>query len=541
MNISHLFFGYNNDIIFDDASVLINKNDIVGIIGVNGAGKTTLFKLILNELSPDKGHIIGPKKTKIGYLPQIITENIDSDISVLDYLIESRPIKKISDQITELYVKASIEKSEEKLKNIFKKISDLQNELQYYDEYNAESVLLKMIDGMKINDKLLSMKMKDLSGGQKSKIAFLSLLYSKKEILLLDEPTNHLDKETKEYVINYLKNYFGLVLVISHDIEFLDAITNKTLYIDKINHDMVLYNGNYTYYNRVKQANLENIKNQIEIEKREENKLKSIIELYTNSSGKRKKMAQSREKQLEKLLKNKIIIENVPKKMNFEVLKKRESSMIPIKVENLIFDYNNDINNPLINNLSFSVNKNEKFLIVGTNGVGKTTLFKLIMNKLNPISGNIFIDKKTDIGYYAQEHEIINLDKTIIDNFNDFNIPINKLRNIFGRFLFYGDEILKEVKDLSPGERCRVALMKLSIMGSNLLLLDEPTNHLDPETEKIIAESFKTFDGTMLIISHNLDFVENLGINRVLILPDGIISYYNRDIVKYFYNINNKI
>lgn len=538
MNISHLCFGYNNDVIFEDANALINKNDLVGIIGVNGAGKTTLFKLILNELKPDKGSIMIPKNTKIGYLPQIITENIDSDITVLDYLIESRPIKKYNNKITELYNEASIIKDEEKQQKILNKISFYQNELQYYDEYNAENILLKMIDGMKIDEKLLNMKMKDLSGGQKSKIAFLSLLYSKKEILLLDEPTNHLDKETKEFVVNYLKNYNGLILIISHDIDFLDIITNKTLYIDKTNHNINLYNGNYSYFKRVKKANEENIKNQIEIENREEKKLKSIIELYTNSSGKRKRMAQSREKQLDKLLKNKIKIESIPKKINLEVLKNRESSITPIKIENLVFDYDDDINDPLINNLSFSINKNEKFLIVGTNGVGKTTLLKLIMNKLKPISGEIFVDKKTDIGYYAQEHEIIDLEKTILDNFNDYNIPLNKLRNIFGRFLFYGDEIYKKVKNLSPGERCRVALMKLSVMGSNLLVLDEPTNHLDPETQNLIAESFKTFDGTMLIVSHNLDFVENLGINRVLILPDGIISYYNRDIVKYFYDIN---
>lgn len=188
--------------------------------------------------------------------------------------------------------------------------------------------------------------------------------------------------------------------------------------------------------------------------------------------------------------------------------------------------------------MSFSITRGEKFLVVGKNGVGKSTLLKLIVGELKPDKGQIEIGNKTDIGYYAQEHELLDNNKTIMENLKDVNIPESKLRNILGRFLFTGDEVFKRVEVLSPGERSRVALAKLSLSGSNLLILDEPTNHLDPTTQQIIADTFKDYSGTMLVVSHNPDFVDNLGIERTLEMPSGEISYYDREQVEYYKKVN---
>ena len=250
-------------------------------------------------------------------------------------------------------------------------------------------------------------------------------------------------------------------------------------------------------------------------------------------------MAQDREKKLEKLLKNKITILDESKKANVNIEINRNSTMIPLRVNNLTFKYENS-SKMIIDDLSFELLRGEKFLIVGRNGIGKSTLLKLIVGILKPISGSVSIAEKTDIGYYAQEHEILDLNKNILDNFRNINISERNLRAHLGNFLFTNDDVYKMVSVLSPGERSRVALAKLALLGANFLILDEPTNHLDPETQKIIADVFKKYTGTMLVVSHNLEFVSNLGISRLLNLETGEISYYNEDIVKYYYELSKK-
>ena len=251
-------------------------------------------------------------------------------------------------------------------------------------------------------------------------------------------------------------------------------------------------------------------------------------------------MAQDREKKLEKLLSNKIEVLSPNKKVKFNLGIDRESSAIPLKIENLCFKYDKDSLQNIINNLNFELHRGEKFLIVGENGVGKSTLLKLIAGLLTADKGNIKIGSKTDLGYYAQELELLDNAKTILENFRDVNYSQKQLRNILARFLFMGNDVYKNVGILSPGEKSRVALAKLSMGGANLLLLDEPTNHLDPETQYLIAEVFKDYQGTMIVVSHNPDFVDNLGIERILILPTGEISYYNRETVEQYKVLNKQ-
>lgn len=540
MNIQNLSLIFGTQVIFDDVTINIKENEKVGLIGDNGAGKSTLFKIILKEQMPDTGFVTFKKNTRIGFLPQIIEENItDKNITVFDYLLSGRPIKELERELEEKYIEASNESDNHKLDRILKRISKIQELLEYYDVYEAENILLKILSGMNFSDELLNMKLHNLSGGQKSKVAFARLLYSNPEVILLDEPTNHLDKESKDYIFNYLKNYNGSVYIISHDPELLNAITTKTLFLDKRTKKMELYNGNYDYFKKVFHERNEALKNQVRIQEAEEKKLRDIVLLYSNSSGNRKKMAQDREKKLEKLLKNKITILDESKKANVNIEINRNSTMIPLRVNNLTFKYENS-SKMIIDDLSFELLRGEKFLIVGRNGIGKSTLLKLIVGILKPISGSVSIAEKTDIGYYAQEHEILDLNKNILDNFRNINISERNLRAHLGNFLFTNDDVYKMVSVLSPGERSRVALAKLALLGANFLILDEPTNHLDPETQKIIADVFKKYTGTMLVVSHNLEFVSNLGISRLLNLETGEISYYNEDIVKYYYELSKK-
>ena len=532
MNIQNLCMSFNKEIIFDNMSVIFQGTDKVGITGVNGAGKSTLFNLIRGTLTPDSGKILLDNK-RIGYLPQVITDEIPiEDITVFDYLLEGRPIKKLENELNDIYLKISNTIEEKELKIYYNKIDKIEKKLSYYDSYNAEGILLKIISGMNINDELLYQNLKSLSGGEKSKVAFARLLYSKPEILLLDEPTNHLDLDTKDYIINYIKSYKGLVLVISHDISFLDEVTNKTLYINKVNHTTELFNGSYSKYLKVKNEKNEAKLKLYEKQQKEEEKLKKIISKYIRGNEKKANIAKDRIKKLERLQKEKVELERKNKYTRFKIKIEHESYSIPISVNNLTFGYTEE--ELLYENLTFDLSRGEKFLIVGENGIGKTTLLKLLMNYLKPLSGTINIGEKTTIGYYAQEHEILKSDKRIIDNFEEYNMPIYELRKFLGSFLFTEDDIYKKIEVLSPGERSRVALAKISLKGANTLLLDEPTNHLDPITQTIIAETFKDYEGTMLVVSHNLDFVDNLGINRMLLLPSGRIVYYDRDIVLHY-------
>ena len=357
---------------------------------------------------------------------------------------------------------------------------------------------------MNIDIHLLEQNMMDLSGGQKSKIAFAHLLYSAPEIMLLDEPTNHLDQDTREYITNYLKNYKGMILIISHDVEFLNAIVNKIMHVDKITHKITVYTGDYADYVK-KYEHAKDLKERlIEKQNREEQKLREIVLQYSNSSGKRKRMAQSREKQLDKMMKNRITRDKEYKKVKLNLQPNRDGSKIPIKVNGVTFHYPEGID--LIKELSFVIENKERFLIVGHNGVGKSTLLKLLVGILNPCDGNIWYGSKT----------------------------------ILGSFLFHGDDVFKKVNILSPGEKARVSLCKVMLKKANLLLLDEPTNHLDPETQKLIAENFKNYEGTIIVVSHNPTFVDAIGIDRMLLLPSGKIVNYNVETVKKYYLENTK-
>lgn len=522
----NLSFGMQD--VFKDVNINIPDNEKIGIVGVNGAGKSTFFKILLKKVETNSGKIIFTNKMNISLLPQVIDEEIPSlDIPVFDFLLSGRPIKELEEELTKTYDLVA-NTTDTKLQNKYlKKIDNIQDRLNYYEVYEAENILLKIISGMHIDDDLLYKNLNELSGGQKSKIAFARLLYSKPEIMLLDEPTNHLDIESKDYIVNYLKNYHGGVFIISHDTTFLDSVTNKTLYLDKRNHSMKLYDGSYSKFMKIKKASEEALERAILMQEKEEEKLEKIVLHYSNSSGNRKKMAQDREKKLLKLRENKISKEKEIKKINFHIKMDEESSINPIIIDKLSFSY--DKNHKIINNLSFTLTRGEKFLIVGNNGVGKSTLLKLIVSKLKPDKGIIDINYKTKIAYYAQEHELLNSDKTIIENFEDMNYSDKEIRNCLGRFMFYGDDVFKNIKTLSPGERARVMLAKISLSGANVLILDEPTNHLDPETQSKISEIFRDYDGTMLIVSHNKEFVQNLQIERMLILPEGKITFYSDD------------
>ena len=538
MKIKNLSLSFGIHEIFKNIDLNIPENEKIGIVGVNGAGKSTFFKLIMKRLEPDEGKIILKEDYNVDLIPQVLEdEQKDLSIDVFSYLESGRPIRELETYLQNTYEEIANEDNELKQKNLFKKVDKIEQKLNYYRYYEAEEDLLKIIYGMKIDDNLLKSKLSDISGGQKSKITFARLLYANPEIMLLDEPTNHLDDDTKSFVTNYLKEYSGSIYVISHDIDFLNEITTKTLFIDKRTKKMELFDGNYEKFIKLHLEREKTLNRLIEKEREEEKKLRDFIDKYSSSSGKRKRVVQDREKKLEKLQKDKIEVIKEQKHVKISMNIEEKSSAIPIKAKNLYFKYDKDY---IIHNLSFEIERGEKFLIVGKNGVGKSTLLKLIVNNLSPTKGEILLGTKVKLAYYAQEHEILEKEKTILENFENEKINDKNLRSFLGRFLFFNDDIHKKIYTLSPGERARVALAKLALSKANVLILDEPTNHLDNDTQKIIAEAFKDYKGTMLVVSHNPEFVDNLGVERILLLPSGKIHFYDKKIVEKYEAINKE-
>lgn len=538
MKATNLYLTLGTEVIYEDASFQFNNLDKVGIVGVNGAGKTTLFKVLLGQLELDSGNIsLG--KGRVGFLPQEVKfEN--PNITVFDYLLQARPIEKINKRLEQIYVDLATQEDENKQKELLKEMAKLQEELESLDCYNAENILLKIIEDMQIDDNLLSSKLCELSGGQKSKVAFAGILYGNPDFLLLDEPTNHLDASTKDFITNYLKNYKGTILVISHDIDFLNKIINKVMYINKINHKIKMYDGNYTKFKKKLLEEKQLKESRIEQQEKEIKKLEEFIFKANQASRTNhnlKRMGKDREAKLEKKKAELELRDKEYKKLNINIEPIRQGSKVPVKVEDLTFHYDKKPN--LYEKLSFNLTDGEKFLIVGENGVGKSTLLKLIMGKLKPNKGSITFGTKTDIGYYAQELELLEDDKTIFDNVQNAYFNDLQLRSLLGNFLFFDQQVFKKIKILSPGEKARVSLCKLLLQKANLLILDEPTNHLDPETQAIIGENFGKFSGTILLVSHNPSFVEQIGVTRMLILPEGRIVDYSKELLEYYYLINN--
>lgn len=536
MKAVNLSLSFGTNVIYDAAEFSLLPRDKVGIVGVNGAGKTTLFKIITGQIIPDTGYI-DTNNANISYLPQQI-EISDPEITVWNFLITGRPIAELEDKLKVLYEKIADNPDDQDIMN---QISETQERLEYYNYYHAEDELLEIIENMQIDSEMLDMKLKNLSGGQKSKVAFARLLYSMSGILLLDEPTNHLDINTKDWVCEYLRKYKGMVLIISHDIEFLNKIVNKILFVDKVSHKTTVFDGNYDDYKN-KAAQLKHRREkQIETEERQIKNLSSFIEKAraaspTNHSIKR--VGHVRENQLKKILENRTLREQTYKKIKMDLTPLTEGSRHPISVEDLWFRYPGA--KLLYRKLSFYITGGERFLIVGENGTGKSTLLKLLLGKLPPERGTITINPKTDIAYYAQELELLDEAKTVLKNVENSDYTDQQLRTILANFLFFDMDVFKKVSVLSPGEKARVALCKMLLKRANMLVLDEPTNHLDPETQMIIGDNFRDYKGTIILVSHNPEFVEQIGITRMLVLPSGRIEDYSHELLEYYYNKNTE-
>ena len=502
----------------------INEGDKVGIIGANGEGKSTLFKIICKELSQDSGEIFIDKNKTLGYLSQNLNLDTDKNIyeetlSVFDELIN------IENKLSTLEIKMNEPYDESKAEYHEKLIKDyttLQDIYSHKGGYIYKGEISRVLKGLGFTENDFYKDINTLSGGQKTRVALCKLLLRKPDILLLDEPTNHLDLEAISWLEEYMKTYKGTVLVISHDRFFLDSVTNNTFEV--INGEVECYNVPYTKFIELRKKNYEAKLKAYNLQQAEIKRQEAIIERFRSFNREKSiRAAESREKALDKMERlDAPTHEKEGSKIKFEASIK--SGYDVLHIEKMSKAYGDKV---LFKNLNMDLKRGEKIALIGENGRGKTTLFKIIMDAVEADTGVKVLGTNVNVGYYDQEQSDLDLNKTILDEVWDAfpNMTTTKLRNALASFLFTGDDVFKVINTLSGGEKCRINLLKLMLSKSNLLLMDEPTNHLDIISREALEDAILEYDGTLMIISHDRYFLNKV-IGRILELnEDGVTEY----------------
>lgn len=517
-------FGGNT--IFSNISFSVPDNARIGLVGPNGAGKTTLLKIMTGQQEPTSGQFTINKGLNVGYIAQ---ENaLDEDktiwdemLTVFDNLIEkNKRITKMQEQIAE----------HPEDEDLLKRYDQLAYDFEQEGGFTYQAEIKSILNGFNFKENTWQKVIGTLSGGEKTRLAFVKLLLQKPPVLLLDEPTNYLDLDTLDWLEAFLKNYQGAIITVSHDQYFLDHLANQ---IFELNFGkLTTFKGNYSQY--VKERELMNNqqeaayeKQQEKIKKEEEFIQKNLVRASTT------KRAQSRRKALDKM--ERIKPPKHKQKVRINFTSDRPSGKEVLIAKNLTIGYPDKT---MVSDIDFQVNKNDRVAIIGPNGIGKSTLLKTIMKKLEPKDGSIKYGASLDIGYYDQELQSLDPSKTVLDTIWDRHktMPEKDVRSILASFLFTAEDIDKTVGQLSGGQKARLTLTVLSLEKDNFLLMDEPTNHLDIEAKEVLEQSLDNYDGTLLFVSHDRYFINELA-NKIISVRDGHANIYNGN---YSYYLDEK-
>ncbi|HOI29703.1 MAG TPA: ABC-F family ATP-binding cassette domain-containing protein [Melioribacteraceae bacterium] len=516
-NLSIQFTGEN---LFENVNIKIHRKDRIALVGSNGKGKSTLLKLLMDFEKPESGEIVKQKGLRIGYLPQDLIAFKDRSLfdEVKSSLLEIHSIIQSENEILNILNSETIDDEErQELLNALGELHHRKDELNFY---TAESRIEKILEGLGFKKKDFHRSTEEFSGGWQMRIQLAKILLAENDLLLLDEPTNHLDIETLQWLIEFLNSYKGAIIVVSHDRHFVNSITDKTLEV--FNNQINFYPGNYEHYLNFKDERDIQLKEMQKVREKKIKETERFIERFRYKNTKAKQV-QSRIKMLERMDTVELIEQE--KKIEIRFPDPPRSGVLPVELKNISKSYGNL---EVLKGINVAIERGEKIAIVGVNGAGKTTLAKIIGSKISPSGGEILYGHNTIISYYEQEvADSLNPENDLIDSLEEINDELTpgQIRKILGTFLFSGEDVFKKIKVLSGGEKSRVALARLLLTKSNLIILDEPTNHLDFSSKEILQKALLNFSGTMIIVSHDIDFIRPIA-NKIFEIRNGNLNVY---------------
>ena len=510
------------DIILNQITFSVNEGSRLGVVGGNGAGKTTLFNIIAGEMSPDSGEIYKLRDTTMAYLPQNTV--LMSEKTIWDELMEVfRPLLDMEETLRQMEAKMAdyISMDEGEYTRLLNEYSRLQETFDRQGGYSYESFIRGVLVGLGFSPEEFDSPIDHLSGGQKTRVALAKVLLEKPSLLLLDEPTNHLDLDAMQWLEEYLQSYPGTIMVISHDRYFLDALCDHILEVE--NKTARLYSGNYSSYVDQKAQWIAQREREYKAQQREIARQEEIIERYRSFNREKSiRAAESRQKRLDKMERVEKVYHGDQISFSFDI--DRQSGRDVLAVDSLSKAFGD---NRLFEDISFNIRLGDRVALIGPNGCGKSTLFKIILGKIPPSSGTVKTGTGVEIGYYDQELQSLDPNNTVLEElWRDFpQMRETEIRNALAARLFRGDSVYKSVGSLSGGEKGHLLLTKLVLANNNFLLLDEPTNHLDMPSREELERALLEFPGTILMISHDRYFLNKLA-NRVIAMESGGITEY---------------
>lgn len=536
LSVNNLTKSYIDKVILKNITFSVSDRDKIGIVGDNGSGKTTLFNLINKEITSDSGDINFAKNIRVSTLEQNIS--YQSKKTIYEECIEIfEDLIFLENEIRDLEIKMGFKNlTDDEMNEIFKIYEYKRLQFENNDGYSYNSKIRGVLLGLGFLETDFDKKVNNLSGGQKSRLHLAKILLKPSDLLLLDEPTNHLDMDSINFLESYIRDYKGSCLVISHDRYFLNSTCNRMFVIE--NKTLKSYDCGYDEFVLRKNKELEVNRHLYEKQQKEIARQKEIIQRFENYGNSRFiKQASARRKLLEKMevIDNPEIYKN---SMKLKLVPEVESGKDVLTISELSKKFDEKV---LFANLNLNIYKGDKIGLIGKNGVGKTTLFKIICNKLESSGGKCELGSRVNVGYYDQEQKTLNNDKLVVDEFWDYYPKMNnfEVRSNLAKFNFVGDDILKSVGDLSGGERARLELLKLMLSKSNFLLLDEPTNHLDIESKEVLENAISDYTGTVFTISHDRYFLNKV-VNKIWYLNDGVITEYYGNYDYFLEKINEK-
>ena len=524
---------FNGETLFENVSFNLNIEDKMGLIGSNGAGKTTLLKIILDEIPHDDGTVHLQNNRKIGYLSQVMIHSFENTL-MEEMLISFEDVIKLEEDLNNITIELANNPDN---KDLLRRYGNIENKFLSRGGYDYHYLIDLMISKFGFSTDDYDRKIGSFSGGERNKIAFTKLLLAHPDILILDEPTNHLDVETIEWLEEYLHNYDGAVIIVSHDRYFIDSVCNCILEIS--NQSSEYYRGNYSFYLQEKVNRYERKLQEYNLQEKEIAHLKSLIARFKPKPTKTS-LAKDREKKLARIMDNKL---DKPKQykpqVHFNIQSMELGRCKQLTLQDLTFGYDN---NPLCSNeLNMTIFYGDKVGIIGNNGTGKTTLLKTIAEFLQPINGLIHKHRKLNMGYIDQNQIQIDSELTVFDYFHERYPSLTNydIRHHLGSFLFQQDDVFKTVNDLSGGEKVRLSFSLLVLKKYDILLLDEPTNHLDIETRKVLESALRDYEGTIIFVSHDRYFISELA-DRLISFKNGETSIFEGDYNEFIdYNKKN--